>query len=123
MTYAHGTSVVEQRCCVVRCYIVGSGSASVFLQDVEQVRTPFSTGWLGPGECFGEVSLLTGESQAATVRAEEDTTVWSLTQADFLALIEAYPTLLRNINRILSLRLARTNRQLLSTKRAERVWL
>jgi len=123
MTYAQGTSIVEQGTWDGQFYIVVSGSASVLLQDGEQARTPFSTGWLGPGECFGEVSLLTGESPAATVRAEEDTTVWSLTQADLLALIEAYPTLLRNINRILSLRLARTNRQLLSTKRAERVWL
>ena len=123
MICAQGTSIVEQGTWDGQFYIVVSGSARVLLQDGEQARTPFSTGWLGPGECFGEVSLLTGESPAATVRAEEDTTVWSLTQADFLALIEAYPTLLRNINRILSLRLARTNRQLLSTKRAERVWL
>src|SRR5258708_20153003 len=98
MTYAQGTSIVEQGTWDGQFYIVVSGSASVLLQDGEQARTPFSTGWLGPGECFGEVSLLTGESPAATVRAEEDTTVWSLTQAALSALIEAYTRLLTNLN-------------------------
>src|SRR5260370_18296232 len=75
MICAQGTSIVEQGTWDGQFYIVVSGSARVLLQDGEQARTPFSTGWLGPGECFGEVSLLTGESPAATVRADADTTV------------------------------------------------
>src|SRR5215467_13782760 len=78
---------------------------------------------LGPGECFGEMSLITGEPPTATVRAEQDTMLWSLTQTDFLTLIGACPTLLQNINHILSLRLAQTNQQILANHAAERVWL
>jgi NTE family protein len=39
--------------------------------------------------------------------------LWALPQADFLALIGTCPTLARNINAILALRLSRTNRQII----------
>src|SRR5260370_41526359 len=71
MICAQGTSIVEQGTWDGQFYIVVSGSTRVLLQDDEQARTPFSTGWVGPGECFGGVSLLTGESSEGTVRAEE----------------------------------------------------
>jgi len=69
------------------------------------------------------MSLITGEPPTATVRAEQDTMLWSLTQTDFLTLIGACPTLLQNINHILSLRLAQTNQQILANHAAERVLL
>ena len=57
------------------------------------------------------------------MRADEDITVWALPEADFLTLIRTCPTLLQNINSILSRRLARTNRQILSHVAAEKIWL
>jgi hypothetical protein len=69
------------------------------------------------------MSLITGEAPSATVRAEQDTALWALPQSDFLTLIGSCPTLLQNINAILSLRLARTNQQILSNHAAERIWL
>src|SRR6266516_3674337 len=60
---------------------------------------------------------------SATVRADEDITVWALPEADFLTLIRTCPTLLQNINAILSRRLARTNRQIHSQVTAEKIWL
>ncbi len=86
-------------------------------------RTSTSVAQLGPGECFGEMSLITGELPTATIRAEQDTMLWSLPQADFLALMGSCPTLLQNINAILSRRLARTNQQILADSTAEWVWL
>lgn len=48
---------------------------------------------LGPGECFGETSLLTGEPRNATVRAETDTLVLEIRKKDISPLIEANPAL------------------------------
>ncbi len=147
-SYKRGTRILERDVWHGRLHIIASGEVSVLLQEGEQssVETGYpSPGWdalpaeqvipfgsrerdlvvarLGPGECFGEMSLITGEPPTATVRAEQDTTLWSLTQTDFLTLIGACPTLLQNINRILSQRLAQTNQQILANHTAERVWL
>ena len=147
-SYKRGTRILERGVWHGRLHIIASGEVSVLLQEGEQtsVETGYpSPEWdalpggqvipfasrerdlvvarLGPGECFGEMSLITGEPPTATVRAEQDTTLWSLTQTDFLTLIGACPTLLQNINRILSQRLAQTNQQILANHTAERVWL
>ena len=44
---------------------------------------------LGPGECFGEMSLLTGAPRNATVRAEADALVLEIRKGDIAPLIEA----------------------------------
>ena len=48
---------------------------------------------LGPGEFFGEMSLLTGAPRNATVRAEVDTLVLEIRKKDLSPLIEASPEL------------------------------
>ncbi len=141
--YQRGTRILERDVWHGRLHIIASGQVSVLLQEGEQPSRGTGTlsggglitsalgsregdlvvARLGPGECFGEMSLITGEPPTATVRAEQDTMLWSLTQTDFLTLIGACPTLLQNINHILSLRLAQTNQQILANHAAERVWL
>lgn len=106
----HGTRILERGNWHGQLYIVASGLVSVLLQED---HNELAVAHLGPGECFGEMSLITGELPSATVRAEQDTSLWALPQADFLALIGTCPTLLRNINAILALRLSRTNQQIL----------
>ena len=63
------------------------------------------------GDCFGEMSLITGALPSATVRALTDGEAWALGAADFTALASGYPSLARNINIILSERLLYTTRQ------------
>ena len=120
-TYESGTCILESGVWHGLLYIIASGTVSVFLQ--EDTGNGARIAQLGPGECFGEMSLITGEPPSATVRADEDITVWALPEADFLTLIRTCPTLLQNINSILSRRLARTNRQILSHVTAEKIWL
>jgi len=120
-SYERGTRVLERGVWNGQLYIIASGMVSVLLQEDESNGTRIAQ--LGPGECFGEMSLITGEPPSATVHADEDVTLWALPQADFLTLIGTCPTLLQNINSILSLRLARTNRQILSHVAAEKIWL
>ena len=121
VSYERGTHILECGVWHGQLYIIASGQVSVLLQ--EDAGASAKVAQLGPGECFGEMSLITGEPPSATVHADQDTTLWALPQADFLTLIGSCPTLLQNINAILSLRLARTNRQILSHHAAERVWL
>src|SRR3989442_5253248 len=121
VSYERGARILERGVWHGQLYIIASGQVSVLLQEEAGEGTRIAQ--LGPGECFGEMSLITGEPPSATVHADQDTTLWALPQADFLTLIGSCPTLLQNINAILSLRLARTNRQILSHHAAERVWL
>lgn len=143
-----GERILEQGIRHGRLYIVASGQVSVLLQDgAPEEGTTFTTTrgqarpgqdsgkrerssaqsyiitQFGPGECFGEMELMTGEPPSATVRAERDTMLWSLTHRDLMTLSSACPTLLSNINAILAQRLARTNRHVGPAHRGETVWL
>jgi NTE family protein len=120
ISYERGARILERGIWHGQLYIIASGLVSILLQEA---GSGTRIAQLGPGECFGEMSLITGEPPSATVRAEQDTMLWVLPQADFLTLIGTCPTLLQNINAILSLRLARTNLQFLSDYAAEQVWL
>ncbi|HLI05788.1 MAG TPA: cyclic nucleotide-binding and patatin-like phospholipase domain-containing protein [Ktedonobacteraceae bacterium] len=119
--YARGEHVLERGVWRGQLYIIAAGRVSVVLQERQDME-PVVVASLGPGECFGEMSLITGESPTATIRVEQDTLLWSLQQADFLALVGSCPTLLRNINTILSQRLARMNQRMLARQRGELLW-
>ncbi len=147
VNYKRGERILEQGTWHGRLYIIASGQVSVLLQDGasrggeegtasaahgpgrdsgEQKRggtKSYIINQLGPGECFGEMSLITGDPPIATVRAERDTVLWSLTHLDFMVLISACPTLLSNINAILAQRLARMNQRIGSAHTAETIWL
>lgn len=127
VSFERGRRILEQGVWHGQLYIIASGQVSVLLHEDAGSRQDqdhqLTVAHLGPGECFGEMSLLTGEPPSASVRAEQDTLLWALPQMDFLALIGSCPTLLQNINAILSLRLARTNQQILLGRAAECVWL
>ncbi len=84
-------------------HLIESGQVSV------QARTPGgaiqSLGTLGPGEFFGETSLLTGEAHGTDVVAQTDVVAWSLGRTDFETLVLRYPSLALNLSRLLSQRL------------------
>ena len=120
VSFARGTRILERGTWHGQLYIVVSGLVSVLLQED---HNELAVAQLGPGECFGEMSLITGEPPSATIRAEQDSSLWALPQADFLALIGTCPTLLRNINAILAQRLSRTNQQILVNHVTQLVWL
>lgn len=46
---------------------------------------------LGPGDCFGELSLIDGEPRSATVETLEAVQTLSLSRADFMAFVRANP--------------------------------
>src|SRR5581483_2601882 len=123
ITYPRGQRIIERGVLHGQLYILATGAVSVLLQEGAEALAEVTLERLGPGECFGEMSLITGEVPTATVRAEQDSTLWSLSQSDFLMLVGDCPTLSRNINHVLSERLARTNQLVLSARHAECIWL
>ena len=67
---------------------------------------------MGPGEFFGEMSLLDGEPRSATVRAETDMRLLVILRRNFQSLLSEVPELTRSILVVLSRRLREIERTL-----------
>ncbi|MBI3405839.1 MAG: Flp pilus assembly complex ATPase component TadA, partial [Acidobacteria bacterium] len=66
---------------------------------------------LGPGQCFGEMALLTGEPRSATVVSLEPTTVGVLEQQDFQELVLSHPKIALSLTKILAGRVQSASQQ------------
>lgn len=62
---------------------------------------------LGPGEFFGEMSLMTGEERAADVVASEETSVLVIGRSAIVPLMEKHPDIVEHMSRVLTERQAR----------------
>ena len=72
---------------------------------VEIIRDGQSLGAFGPGDFFGEMSLLDHAPRSATIRAIEPTTCLMLSSWDFKALLERHPSIAVKLLEVLSRRL------------------
>jgi NTE family protein len=88
-------------------FLIRRGVAQVL---AESAGEPMPLTLLRRGDVLGEMSLLTNEPRSASVLASGPTDVLELGQAAFFSMIARHPAILRNLNRILSRRLAQTNR-------------
>ena len=86
-----------------RFYIVQTGGVEVRLGTGPDSMPLYR---LGPGDCFGEMSLLSGEPRSADVVALEDSVLWSLDRSDFEAVVNESVPLLRALNRSVVQRLS-----------------
>lgn len=84
-------------------YIIASGRVEV-LGDND-----VSIAFLGTGEVFGEMSLLSGEPVAATVRVVEPSRILYISGRDFRNVLIKYPSLQLYFTRLLARRLVNTN--------------
>ena len=66
---------------------------------------------MGPGQNFGEMSLLTGKPRSATVTAVQPTTVAVLEQADFQDLLLKYPKIGISLTTVLAERVEAASQQ------------
>src|SRR5215210_1106819 len=98
-------------------FIIESGLVEVFLQSASGETTVPSR--LGPGEAFGEMSVLTGEPRSAGVRAIAPTVVRVVPRDGFLQAAADTPLLLFNLSRVLVGRLTRANQQAADVRGAE----
>ncbi|GMV82858.1 MAG: hypothetical protein AMXMBFR7_40420 [Planctomycetota bacterium] len=114
-SYAAGDSILEEGVMGEALHVIGDG-------EVEVVRKNPQTGQetllavLGWGECFGEMSLVTGEPTSAAVRARGPVKILALSRNKLEDLLASSPEL----NRIFAHLLADRLRALNLTLQAER---
>ena len=94
-----GDDLTEQGAYSHRFYLILDGKVSVD-RDGDRVAV------LGPGEFFGEISLLGGGKATATVRAEEPTRCLVLRREDFWKVLEEEPAMALRILEVVCRRLA-----------------
>jgi predicted acylesterase/phospholipase RssA/CRP-like cAMP-binding protein len=95
-------------------YFIRSGQVRVTIQVLDDDEE--TLGFLGSGDHFGEMSVITGELISANVTATTRTELEGLDGETFHNLCEKYPLLYREISKTLSKRLLESNLKRLSTR-------
>jgi len=85
-------------------YVVESGQVEIITGD--EVGRPRTLARMIPGDFFGEMALLTGQSRTVTARAVTHSNLWVLYRTDFDRLLVQHPGLTANLSRTLRERLA-----------------
>ncbi|MAU00220.1 MAG: hypothetical protein CL608_24030 [Anaerolineaceae bacterium] len=91
-TYTGGEQLVKQGDPGDSLFIIKSGSVSVYVR-AEDGRSVYAN-QLNAGDFFGEMSLLTGEARAASIRANEETEVIIIDKEAFSNVLAQDPTIL-----------------------------
>lgn len=86
---APGEVVVKEGTLGRELYVIASGKVEVVMGAGGPKEIVLAT--LGPGEFFGEMSVVECRARVATVRAMEATVLFSLNRADLLKLFEKAP--------------------------------
>jgi CRP/FNR family cyclic AMP-dependent transcriptional regulator len=97
-TYNPGQVVVQQGQRGLGLYIIQTGKVKV-TQTTDHGEREIRD--MGPGEAFGELSLLDNQPRGATITAIEPTTCVLLDKSQFLAEIRTYPEISLHILPIL----------------------
>jgi CRP/FNR family transcriptional regulator, cyclic AMP receptor protein len=66
------------------CFVISNGRATAKIRGKGTYR-------LGPGSCFGEMSLLDNEVRSATVTADTDMSLFVLSSREFSTLVSRVP--------------------------------
>ena len=81
-------------------FLVCRGRVEVWVRSADDERQLVAT--LGRGQCFGEMSLLTGARRSATVTALEDSELFMLGKEEFRDILLADPKVVESLSHILS---------------------
>jgi CRP/FNR family transcriptional regulator, cyclic AMP receptor protein len=84
-------------------YLIESGLVRIFV--LSETGQEMTLNVHGPGECFGEISLLDGKPRSAGAVALEPTVTYALHRDDFLRCLRDYPVLAQRIVELLAERL------------------
>ena len=105
--YFAGDTVFEINNYGDHMYILQEGKIGISLDDKPDSNNYVAI--LGPGDCFGEMSLLDDQPRSATAAVLEDSRLLSLDKSRLHGLIIYYPELSLGILKSLSLRLRTAN--------------
>lgn len=101
--HEQGDTLLEPRTMLQSLFIVGSGVLSV-TDDGGESGTEIVR--LGPGDHFGEISILTGSASAVKITALTAASVFELTREELAPILEAMPEVSRALSRALAQRQA-----------------
>jgi len=106
-SFTDGARIITQGQPGEYLFVILDGEVSVIQEDGDGNEIELTT--LREGDCFGEMSLLTGESCSATIRSKGPSTLLSLYKDDFQMMLAEYPSVSVHFNKILIQRLRNTN--------------
>ena len=101
--YAAGREIVKEGATGVGFHLILEGQANVTVGDHSQAK-------LGPGDYFGEMSLIDGGPRSATVKADSAVRTLSLASWEFTPLLDSNPSIARKMLVELSRRLRAAER-------------
>jgi CRP-like cAMP-binding protein len=103
-----GAVIIRQGTCGEKLFVVGDGEVEVVRANHDgQGEVAIVT--LGKGECFGEMSLLTGNPTSAAVRARTNVSVLVVSRDALEGLFVRHPALHRSFSKLLADRLKAAN--------------
>ena len=111
-TFRPSTVVFFQGNRADKLYVILSGAAKVYRQADDGKQKIIGT--LGPGDIFGELTLLDGRERSATVETIEQTEMLSIAHRDFHAVATKNPAILWRVMEVLCERIRGLNEETLS---------
>lgn len=99
--FGRGEAIIEEGTDGESMFILLRGAANV---SVHKEGVQIRVGTLRAGDCFGEMSLLTGEKRTATVRAEKDCEVVEISKPVMGELLRSSPACLEKLSSLLAQR-------------------
>ena len=105
-TFAKGMIIFHEGSLGQNLYMIDSGMVRIFF--LSESGGEITLNIYGPGECFGELSLLDGLPRSAGAMAMEKTVTYTLHRDDFHSDLAAYPRLALSVLEELSRRLRYT---------------
>lgn len=97
--YAPRELIIQQGDYGEELFVVESGQLEVLLDVHDGMQRVAS---LGPGQFFGEMSLLTGEQRKATIRSESEVTLLVVSKETLSPILAASPELAQEISEVLA---------------------
>src|SRR5438477_4759051 len=88
-------------------YLIDVGKVRISVTDADGHVVPLAE--LGPGDFFGEMSMLDGHGRSANATAVQDARLAKLTREDFLTFMESDPQITLELLTALTQRLRRTD--------------
>lgn len=105
--YHRGDTIIRRGQRGEHLFVVLDGSVDIIREGKQGTESVIAR--LGRNDCFGEMSLLTGEPCSATVRAASAVKLMSLHRSDFERLLDESPSISRRLFVVLAQRLRKTN--------------